>query len=140
MIKFKKLTAEAQIPKRATDGSAGFDLYFSGDSCVLREGEHAAFNTSISCELPEHYMGIIKPRSGWAVKYGVDVLGGLIDPDYRGELKVILINHGQRPLNIYTGDRVAQLVVTSFIGRAHEIDNLSATDRGSSGFGSTGIK
>ena len=139
MIKFKKLTPSAVIPKRATDGSAGFDLTYIGDSLVLREGEHAIFETGIAMQIPKHYAGIIKPRSGWAAKYAVDVLAGVIDSDYTGELKVILINHGREPLQIYTGDRIAQLVVTSHISNSCEIDNLHATDRGCGGFGSTGV-
>lgn len=140
MIKFKKLNKEAKIPERATTGAAGFDLHYTGYSTVLHIGKRVIFETGIACELPGGCMGIIKPRSGWAAKYGVDVLAGLIDTDYRGEIKVILINHGDRPLHINTGDRIAQLVVTGFISESYEIDNLSATDRGTSGFGSTGVR
>lgn len=140
MIKFKKLTPEAKLPKRATGGSAGFDLHYSGYSCVLKEGEQALFKTDISVQMPMNAVGIIKPRSGWALKYGVDVLGGVIDPDYTGELGVILINHGRQPLNIYTGDRIAQIVFMPKLSDVCEIDNLHATGRGSSGFGSTGVK
>ena len=140
MIKFKRLNKEAKIPKRATEGAAGFDLHYAGYSTVLHIGERVIFETGVACELPGGCMGIIKPRSGWAAKYGVDVLAGLIDTDYRGEIKVILINHGDRPLHINTGDRIAQLVATGFISESYEIDNLSATDRGTSGFGSTGVR
>jgi dUTP pyrophosphatase len=139
MIKFKKLHPQAVLPTRATDGSAGFDLTYIGDSTILREGEHAVFETGIAMQTEPAKAGIIKPRSGWAVKYAVDVLAGVIDPDYTGELKVILINHGIEPLNIYTGDRIAQLVVMPFETEAHEVDNLHATDRGCGGFGSTGV-
>ena len=139
MIKFKKLNPQAVIPARATSGSAGFDLSYIGDSLVLREGEHVALETGLAMQIDADEVGIIKPRSGWAFKYAVDVLAGVIDPDYTGELKVILINHGREPLQIYTGDRVAQLVVTSFTSSAHEVDNLHATDRGSRGFGSSGV-
>jgi dUTP pyrophosphatase len=140
MIKFLRLTNTAQLPKRATDGAAGFDLHFDGDSCVLREGEHAIFKTGIASQLSPGLAGVIKPRSGWAAKFGIDVLGGVIDEDYTGEIQVILINHGRRPLHINHGDRIAQLVVTSYVYHAQEADELSETARGSCGFGSTGVK
>lgn len=139
MIKFKKLTNTAQLPKRATDGAAGFDLHYDGDSLELYPGQQEVFNTNVAVELGERTAGIIKPRSGWARKYGVAVQAGLIDPDYRGPIQVILINLGERPIQIYHGDRIAQLVATPFVGESCEIDNLSATNRGSSAFGSTGV-
>jgi dUTP pyrophosphatase len=139
MIKFKTLTQTAQIPKRATEGSAGFDLHYDGDSCVLAEGEHAIFKTGIAMRIEPKQVGIIKPRSGWAYKYGVDVLAGVIDSDYRGELQVILINHGNRPLRIMSGDRIAQLVVTNYEPQAKTVSALDDTGRGSGGFGSTGV-
>ena len=140
MIKFKRLTDTAQIPKRATDGSAGFDLHYDGDSIELFSGEYLMLSTGIACELPPLRTAKIEPRSGWALKYGIDVLAGRIDEDYRGEIKVILINHGDRPVQIIHGDRIAQLVVTMYEPQSCEIDNLHATDRGSSGFGSTGVR
>lgn len=140
MIRFKKLTETAQLPKRATDGAAGFDLHYDGESLELYPGERQILATGIAVEFDYGIAGIIKPRSGWAAKYGIDVLAGVIDTDYRGEVKVILINHGDRPVQIRTDDRIAQLVVTMYEPHSCEIDNLSATDRGSSGFGSTGVK
>lgn len=139
MIKFKRLTQTAQLPKRATDGAAGFDLHFDGDSTELYPGEQKIFNTNIAVELGANNVGVIKPRSGWAAKYGVAVQAGVIDPDFRGAIQVILVNLGERPLNIYHGDRIAQMVVTQFVGEACEIDFLSATDRGTGRFGSTGV-
>lgn len=139
MIKFKKLTSTAQIPKRATDGAAGFDLHSDTDSFELYPGQQAIVNTNIAVELGSNVAGIIKPRSGWAAKYGVAIQAGVIDPDFRGAIQVILINLGERPLQVYHGDRIAQLLAFPFIGDSCEIDNLSATDRGTSGFGSTGV-
>lgn len=139
MIKFKRLTETAQIPKRATDGAAGFDLHYDGESLEFFPGEQKMFETNISVELGETVAGVIKPRSGWAAKYGVAVQAGIIDPDFRGSIKVILINLGDRSLHIYSGDRIAQLICVPFVSESCEIDNLSSTDRGSSGFGSTGV-
>ena len=139
MIKFKRLTDTAQLPKRATDGAAGFDLHFDGDSTELYPGEQKIFNTNIAVELGANNVGIIKPRSGWAAKCGVAVQAGVIDSDFRGAIQVILINLGERPLHIYHGDRIAQMVVTQFVGEASEVDFLSATDRGCGKFGSTGV-
>lgn len=140
MIKFKKTELDSQLPKRATDGSAGFDLHHAGYSTVLEPGERQLFKTGIICELQPEKVGIIKPRSGWALKYGVDVMAGVIDSDYRDEIGVILINHGKEPLHIYTGDRIAQLVVVDFEWQSTETERLSETKRGAGGFGSTGIK
>jgi len=139
MIRFKRLTETAQLPKRATDGAAGFDLHYDGDSLELFPGQRHMFSTGIACELSPLRTAKIEPRSGWAVKYGVDVLAGRIDEDYRGELKVVLINHGDRSLHIYHGDRIAQLVVTMYEPQSSEIDFLSSTDRGAGAFGSTGV-
>jgi dUTP pyrophosphatase len=140
LIKFKRLTQTAQLPKRATDGAAGFDLHYDGDSLELFPGQQQIFKTNIAVELGPDNVGIIKPRSGWAAKYGIAVQAGVIDSDYRGSIQVILINLGDRPVQIYHGDRIAQMIVTTFVGESCEIDNLHATDRGASGFGSTGVK
>lgn len=140
MIKFKRLTESAILPRRATDGAAGFDLHFDGDSFELFPGERQILGTGIAVEFAHGIAGVIKPRSGWAAKYGVDVLAGLIDTDFRGEVKVILINHGDRPLQIHTDDRVAQLVVIGYGTSYEEVKALDETERGACGFGSTGVK
>jgi len=139
MIRFKRLTDTAQIPKRATDGAAGFDLHYDGDSLELYPGERQILATGIAVEFTYGIAGIIKPRSGLAAKYGIDVLAGVIDTDYRGEVKVILINHGDRPVQIRTDDRIAQLVVISYAANSEETAELDDTNRGTSGFGSTGV-
>lgn len=139
MIKFKRLTDTAQLPKRATDGAAGFDLHYDGDSLELYPGERQILATGIAVEFAYGIAGIIKPRSGLAAKYGIDVLAGVIDTDYRGEVKVILINHGDRPVQIRTDDRIAQLVVIGYGTSHEEAGALDDTNRGTSGFGSTGV-
>lgn len=139
MIKFKRLTDTAQLPKRASDGAAGFDLHFDGDSTELYPGEQKIFNTNIAVELGDNNVGIIKPRSGWARKYGIAVQAGVIDPDYRGAIQVILINLGERSVHIRSGDRIAQMISVKFDGESCETDFLRSTNRGTSGFGSTGV-
>lgn len=139
MILFKRLTEEAILPKRSSEGAAGFDLYLSGDSDHLAPGEYKTFETGIRVTLESNHVGNIRPRSGWALKYGVDVLGGVIDSDYQGEIKVILINHGQESLYFNTGDRIAQLVVTDFHSHmAETVHDPDESTRGEGGFGSTG--
>ena len=140
MIKFKRKTQTAIIPVRSTEGAAGFDLYYDGDSLELFPGQRHMFLTGIAVGLPEGSKAKIMPRSGWAYKYGIDVLAGLIDEDYTGEIKVILINHGDRSLHINHQDRIAQLVVSRYIKDSIEVDRLDDTDRGAGGFGSTGVR
>lgn len=138
MIKFHKVTTDAKIPKRGSDGAAGFDLY-SNSTHELRPKDRVVVNTGITLEIPPNAAGIIKPRSGIAVKYGIDVGAGVIDSDYRGEIKVLLINHGDEVFRIKAGDRIAQILFIQVIVDAVEADSyLSETDRGQSGFGSTG--
>jgi len=137
MIRFKKLSTESIIPTRATPGSMGFDLH-SRVTDTLYHSEWKAYPTGISMSLEQGFGGIIKPRSGLAFKYGVDVLAGVIDSDYRGELQVILVNHGTKPLSVNRGDRIAQLVVLPFASGYQEVESLDYTRRGDGGFGSTG--
>ncbi len=138
MISFKKLTESATTPKRATEGSAGFDLYFSESKpVVIPAGMRVTLSTGIACKIPMGFCGQIWPRSGLASR-GIDVLGGLIDCDYRGEIKVMLINHSPNMLTIDPGERIAQLVVSVFLEDAQEVEHLDDTERGTGGFGSTG--
>ncbi len=133
----------AVIPHYATEGAAGADIsaYLSAP-VTLRPGEYKAIPTGLFMEIPEGYEVQVRPRSGLALKHGITVLNapGTIDSDYRGEVKVILINHSSEAFTIQNGDRIAQIVVA----RVHrlpfvEVDDLSATERGEGGFGSTGV-
>jgi len=137
MIKFKRLNKSAIIPMRATDGSAGFDLYCS-KRIDLPPGQQMLLPTGIAAAIPSNWCGQIWPRSGLSVKHGIDRLAGLIDPDYRGEIHVSLINHGHDTVEFKVGDRIAQLVVVPFYAHAMEVDDLDDTGRGTGGFGSTG--
>ncbi len=137
-----KLVPQAILPVRATPGSAGYDL-FSTDGYVILPGRRVVVSTGISVQLPPGTYGRIAPRSGLAVKHGLDTLAGVIDPDYTGEVKVVLQNMDERmPFVIRPGYRIAQLILEKFdivevVEKPTEFTNL--TERGSGGFGSTGL-
>lgn len=125
-------------PRYATPGSAGADLYAS-EAVTIAPGDRAAVPTGIHLELPAGHVGLVWPRSGLAVRHGIDTLAGVIDSDYRGEVRVVLVNHGLEAFRIQAGDRVAQLLIQ----RVERVDfrgaeELGATQRGTGGFGSTG--
>lgn len=136
-IKFKKLTDNATAPTKE-DGDFGWDL-FSAEDYLLKPGERHLFKTDISIELPNLYHAVIKPRSGMAVKYGIDVLAGLIDNSYRGNLGICLINFGSEEVNIEKGNKIAQMIIVNEPQTTiTEVKELSETNRGSKGFGSSG--
>jgi dUTP pyrophosphatase len=141
-VNFTKLNENAKPPFRATDGSAGADLCACLESDVLlKSGERYLVPTGIAVEIPGGYGGFIFPRSSLSGKYGVTLANcvGVIDADYRGEVKVSLINHSDTDYTVSNGDRIAQLVIIS-AGAAEftEKPQLSDTQRGVGGFGSTG--
>jgi dUTP pyrophosphatase len=132
------------LPQHETELSAGADLRAavpSADPITLAPGEHALVPTGLQVALPAGYEGQVRPRSGLAMRHGITVLNspGTIDADYRGEVKVLLVNHGPEPFAIERGERIAQLVVAR---HAHvtwtEEGELEETVRGAGGFGSTG--
>lgn len=135
--------ADLPLPAYETLGAAGMDLRAAvgSESIVLHPGRRALVPTGLAIALPEGFEAQVRPRSGLAFKHGITQLNtpGTIDSDYRGELKVILINHGQEPFAIAHGDRIAQLVVAP-VTRAVwvEAETLDETVRGVGGFGSTG--
>lgn len=132
-------------PEYATSGSAGFDLR-SNVNLTIQPGDFDKVPTGLFFELPENFEMQVRPRSGLAAKHGVTVLNtpGTIDSDYRGEIIVILINHGKEPFKIEKGDRIAQAVVAQTVSSFIKLNKVSEisdnTDRSSGGFGSTGIK
>ena len=139
MIKFKKLDTAAIIPQRQTGGAAGFDLYALIDEpIILGQGEYVTVPTGIAAAIPAGWVGLVQARSGWAVKNGIIKMAGVIDSDYRGEIAVILTKAGKGEFHINAGDRIAQLVVTPFMGDSEEVYSLDETERGANGFGSTG--
>jgi dUTP pyrophosphatase len=139
-LKVKKLSELAKVPEYKTVGSSGFD-FSSVEDLVLKVGETALVKTGLSFEIPENLEIQIRPRSGLALKHGVTVLNspGTIDSDYRGEIQIILINHGKEDFKISVGDRIAQGVVARVEKVELQItDEVNQTERGSDGFGSTG--
>lgn len=133
------------LPAYESDGAAGMDLpaaLAEGETLELLPGARALLPTGFCLHLPEGHEAQVRPRSGLAARHGVTVLNapGTVDSDYRGEIKVILINHGQEPLSIRRGDRIAQLVVAP-VSRviAREAADLPGSARGAAGFGSTGV-
>jgi dUTP pyrophosphatase len=130
------------LPSYESAGAAGMDLRAAvEDPVVLEPGARSAVPTGLMIALPPGYEGQVRPRSGLALRQGVTALNspGTIDADYRGEVKVILINHGTAPVTIARGDRIAQLVVAPVVQTQWaEVASLDLTERGEGGFGSTG--
>ena len=140
-LRVNRLNSSAILPDRAHSSDAGLDLYSAVD-VTIPPGETRLVGTGLALELPPGTEGQIRPRSGLALKHGVTVLNspGTIDEGYRGELGVILINHGRATFEIRHGMKIAQLVVQSRLALdVVEATQLSDTDRGSGGFGSTGF-
>lgn len=141
-IKVRKLTPDATVPCYAHPGDAGLDL-FANEDVLLKPGESGLVPTGISIELPANTEAQVRPRSGLALKHQVTVLNspGTIDEGYRGQVSVIMINHGKQAFNVEKGMKIAQMVIGSVL-RAElcEVEELSDTQRGTGGFGSTGLK
>jgi dUTP pyrophosphatase len=139
-IKFVLLNKDGQIPVYAHDDDAAFDIY-SSESITLKKGEYKAISTGISSEIPKGYFVSFRDRSGLAFNFGLHILGGVIDPGYRGEWKVIVVNLGKKSYKFVKGERIAQGVFQP-APRAKLIKSkkLSETLRGKKGFGSTGKK
>lgn len=133
---------ELLTPRRATSGSAGFDLVAANlEPIVLEPGAWAKVPTGVAIALPPGHEAQVRPRSGLSLKHGVTCLNapGTIDEDYRGEVCVLLINHGREPFKVRRGMRIAQLVVAAVVpARLVPVDVLSGSERGEGGFGSTG--
>ncbi len=142
IVRVKLLRDCAYAPEFMSDGAAGADLRAClNESIVLEPGERALVPTGIIIEMPPGYEGEIRPRSGLAVRYGISLVNspGTIDSDYRGELKIIMINHGYESYEINNGDRIAQLLINKIERPRFEIvDELTDTERASGGFGSSG--
>jgi dUTP pyrophosphatase len=140
-LRVRRLHPRAQLPARAHEGDAGLDLH-ALEACSLAPGERAMVATGIAVELPEGHAGLVVPRSGLAARHGISVVNapGLIDAGYRGEVRVLLLNTDPaQTFEVQPGMRIAQLVVTPVAAPAvEEVADLSASARGSGGFGSTG--
>lgn len=139
-LKIKKLNENATIPTRAHETDAGLDLYSAEENSSLVPNDVLVVGTGIAIEIPEGYYGRIAPRSGLAAKHGVDVLAGVIDSSYRGEIKIVLAKHtGIGGWQFFKGEKIAQLIIEKHYNFPLEIvDEINDTDRGDGGFGSTG--
>ncbi len=140
-VKFKKLNENAHIPTYGSPYAAGADLYSAEDETIIQPHSTVFIGTGIAMEIPEGYMGLIFARSGLSCKRHLAPANkvGVVDSDYRGEIKVALHNHSDEPQKIDAGERVAQLVITPFFAvNFEEADTLDSTVRGEGGFGSTG--
>ena len=133
-----KVEGAGTLPEYASEGAAGADLR-AREAVVLAPGARAAVATGIHVEIPAGHVGLVWPRSGLAVRHGIDTLAGVIDSDYRGEVRVVLVNHGDAEFRVEPGDRIGQLLVQR-VERASfsRSPALAATSRGEGGFGSTG--
>jgi len=138
-LKVMKLQADARIPVRANPTDAGADL-FSTEAVMIHPGERKTVGTGISMEIPEGLYGRVAPRSGLAAKHGIDVLAGVLDSSYRGEVKVVLLNTDKHnTFHVEKGDRIAQLIIEGHFNLPFvECKIIGDSSRGSGGFGSTG--
>jgi dUTP pyrophosphatase len=147
LIKVKRLSNEfsdIELPAYATEGSAGMDIRAAvTDEMILEPSKVALVPTNISVEIPKGYEIQVRPRSGLAANHSIGILNspGTIDSDYRGEIKIIMMNFGSEPFVIHRGDRIAQLIVSKvYQAKIIESDNLNSSQRGEGGFGHTGKK
>lgn len=143
-IKVKKLKPGATVPTMGSKFAAGADLYSAEDADVVIEPSETKFiGTGLAMEIPEGYVGLVYARSGLACKRGLAPANkvGVVDSDYRGEIKVALHNHGKEAQTVEKGERIAQIVIAPYLSvNYEEADELSETERGEGGFGSTGRK
>ena len=139
-ILVKRLSPRATIPKKKTEGAAGFDLT-APTPVYIPPLSFRSIGTKIAIQIPKGYCGKIEGRSGLAKTNGIAVLGGVIDSDYRGEIEVMLMNLGPYPLDLPENSRIAQLVIQEIFegDEMREVEELDGTERGESGFGSTGL-
>lgn len=144
-IKIKRISNEfsdVPLPAYATEGSAGMDIRAAvKDELIIEPGKVSLVPTNLSVEIPKGYEIQVRPRSGLAANHFVGILNspGTIDSDYRGEIKIILMNFGDKPFTIHKGDRIAQLVVSKvYSAKIVEAENLNSSKRGEGGFGHTG--
>jgi len=140
MVNVKRLSTQAKIPVKATVGSAGYDLSSAVDATISPWGREL-ISLGICIQVPKGTYGRIAPRSGLAVRNGIQVGAGVIDSDYTGEIKVLLFNQSTEPFTVTTGDRIAQLIIEKIVDDAEIklVDTFAETVRGSDGFGSSGI-
>lgn len=136
-VKFK-LQNGAILPQRQTEGAVGYDLY-ANENTTVENGRRKLVSTGVCMDIPSYFYGRIAPRSSLAAKHGIDIGAGIIDNDYRGEVKVLMINNGFNDFDVKRGDRIAQLIFEQCgLPEIELVEELSTTVRNSGGFGSTG--
>jgi len=142
VLKFKKLRDDVKLPTRAKAGDAGLDVYSAEEFTVnIKSGRMHKFALGLACEFPDGHVLLTQAKSGLAARYGVTTLGNVIDSGYRGEIHAILLNTGNDNVIIDPGEKIAQLILMPcWTGQPKEVKNLSDSERGSGGFGSTGNK
>lgn len=139
-MKVQLLNDQAKVPTRGTEHAAGYDLFCVGDY-TIEPSASAMIATGVAMAIDHGWAGLIWPRSGLAVKHSLDTLAGLIDSDYRGEIKVVMINLGNKAVTFKTGDRIAQIVFQQvYQNDLLVVASVDDTDRGDGGFGSTGVR
>ncbi|MEM4256878.1 MAG: dUTP diphosphatase [Candidatus Diapherotrites archaeon] len=140
IVKVKRLSQEAKMPKQEHHDDSGFDIY-SAEEVIIKPFERKLVSTGISLEIPKGYEGQIRPKSGLAIKHGISMVNtpGTIDAGYRGEIKVILINLGNEEYKVEKGKKIAQIVFAKVEQPKLIESELKETKRGSKGFGSTGL-
>jgi dUTP diphosphatase len=137
-LRFKKLDSKAVLPTRGSPSAAGLDLY-SIETVCLHSNQRLLVRTGLAVAIPEGFYGRLAPRSGLATKNGLDVLAGVIDSDYRGEIQCLLYNTSNQPVELPAQTRICQLIIEKIITpNPVLVDDLTNTVRGSGGFGSTG--
>jgi deoxyuridine 5'-triphosphate nucleotidohydrolase len=138
LLTFKRLDPRATLPSRGSSLSAGLDIYAIED-LTIRPGERALARTGLAVAIPEGYYGRLAPRSGLATHKGLDTLAGVIDADYRGEVRCLLYNAGDETIHLPAESKICQLIIEKIITpEAAWADDISDTERGGGGFGSTG--
>jgi deoxyuridine 5'-triphosphate nucleotidohydrolase len=138
LLSFKRLDLKAILPTRGSSLAAGLDIYAIED-LTIEPGERALARSGLAVAIPEGYYGRLAPRSGLATQKGLDTLAGVIDADYRGELRCLLYNAGNETIHLPAQSKICQLIIERIITPlAVWADEISETDRGSGGFGSTG--
>lgn len=141
VIPFKKLSEKAKTPEQATFSDAGYDLFSADETYILKPGERKLFKTNISTAIPHGYYGRVAPRSWLAYKHGIDVLAGVIDSGYRGDIGVILINFWTEELPVTQWDKIAQFIIEKYHDvEWQEVETLAESERGVGWYWSTGNK
>lgn len=141
MLPYVKINTDVSNLVRGSEHAAGLDLTNAGYDTILWPKSNAAFDTGVKVAIPEGYFGLVTIRSGLAFKHGLSAHIGVIDADYRGEIRVLLFNTSESAVRIESGQRIAQLIIVPYLHCVpSEVDTLPSTERGEGGFGSTGRK